>query len=294
MSDDVSQYPVVWFQGAGCSGCSVSFLNTLFPSVADVLLEQVIPGKHINLRFHPTIMAASGEPAIGAIRVVEEEFADNFILILEGALQERVYCAIGDEGGKELFLAEEFERFARKSLAIIALGSCAAFGGIPSGAPNPTKALGVGDFLKKRNIEKPFINIPGCPAHPDWFVGTVASVLLFGLPSPDALDELARPKRYFGTLIHDNCPRRGYFDTGRFAKHFGDEGCLLELGCKGPQTYADCPIRMWNSGTNWCVGAGAPCIGCVEPEFPDRNAPFYEKVFEERFGEFSLKTKQEG
>lgn len=293
MPDEVKEYPVVWFQGAGCSGCSVSLLNALSPSVAHILLEQLVPGKHINLRFHPTIMAASGEPAISEIRAVEEDFADQFLLVLEGPVQEKAYCAVGAEGGKELYMADVFRTFAQKALAIIAIGGCAAFGGIPAGAPNPTGALGAGDFLRKHGIQKPCINIPGCPAHPDWFSGTVASVLLFGLPHASQLDDLGRPKRYFGALIHDNCPRRGFFDGGRFAKHYGDEGCLLELGCKGPQTYADCPIRLWNSGTNWCVGAGAPCIGCVEPEFPDRNAPLYEKVLQERFGQFSVKARQE-
>jgi len=291
MPESLQEFPVIWFQGAGCSGCSVSLLNTTFPSVASVLLEQLLPGKHINLRFHPTIMAASGEPAISAIRVVKDEFADNFILVLEGALQEKVYCSIGESDGREIYLSEEFKDVAERALAIIAFGTCAAFGGIPSSAPNLTKSHGVGEFLKTNNIKKPYINIPGCPPHPDWFVGTVASVLIYGLPKPESLDEVGRPKRFYGKLIHDNCPRRAYFDTGRFAKRFGDEGCLLELGCKGPQTYADCPLRLWNGGTNWCVGAGAPCIGCVEPEFPNRNSPFYEKLQEKRFSEFSIKTK---
>jgi len=132
--------------------------------------------------------------------------------------------------------------------------------------------------LDAKGIDKPLVNIPGCPPHPDWFVGTVASILLNGLPKAEDLDDNLRPLAFYGKLIHENCPRRAYFDEGKFAKKPGDEGCLYELGCKGPITYADCPLRRWNNGTNWVIGAGAPCNGCTQPEFPDLVAPFYEKL----------------
>jgi hydrogenase small subunit len=158
------------------------------------------------------------------------------------------------------------------------MGTCASFGGIPAAKPNPTSCKSVKDVLEADGINKPLINIPGCPPHPDWFVGTVAGVILNGLPTADDLDDFLRPKAFYGKLIHENCPRRAYFDEGKFAMKFGDEGCLYELGCKGPITYADCPLRRWNSGTNWVIGAGAPCNGCTQPEFPDNTAPFYEKL----------------
>jgi hydrogenase small subunit len=163
-------------------------------------------------------------------------------------------------------------------MAVIALGTCAAFGGIPAAAPNPTGARPVKEFLDSKGISKPLVNIPGCPPHPDWFTGTVAGIILNGLPTADDLDDLLRPKAFYGKLIHENCPRRAYFDEGKFAKNPGDEGCLYGLGCKGPITYADCPLRRWNNGTNWVIGAGAPCNGCTQPEFPDGTAPFYEKL----------------
>jgi len=175
-------------------------------------------------------------------------------------------------------MAERVEALARDALAIIALGTCATFGGIAAGKPNPGGYEGTDKFLKSRGIDKPLINIPGCPPHPDWFIGTVASVLLLGLPKPEDLDELKRPKVFYGGLVHENCPRRAYFDEGKFARKFGEPGCLNELGCKGPVTHADCPIRLWNHGTNWCIGAGSPCIGCCEPGFPDLVAPFYQKL----------------
>jgi hydrogenase small subunit len=146
--------------------------------------------------------------------------------------------------------------------------------------------MGVGEFLKLRGVDTPVVNIGGCPPHPDWVLGTIGMVLL-GMKLD--LDDLGRPRAFFGRLVHDNCPRRGWFDTGRFARKFGDEGCLYELGCKGPMTYSDCPTRHWNSGTNWVIGAGAPCNGCVEPRFFDKFAPLYEKVTQERMCAFRVK-----
>jgi len=288
---EVKEHPVVWFQGAGCSGCSVSFLNGVAPDPVAVLIEQLLPGHHINLRFHPTIMAGSGEAVIKAIRATQEKFDSNYILVVEGAIPKGRFGMIGEEDGRELEMEEAVVDFAKRSLCVVAYGTCAAFGGIPSGKPNPTGARGVAQVLKEHGVDKVVVNIPGCPAHPDWLSGTIAALLLLGLDKVE-LDDLNRPKRFFGKLIHDNCPRRAYFDTGRFAKNFGDELCLLELGCKGPQTYADCPIRLWNGGVNWCVGSNAPCIGCVEPEFPD-NAPLYEKMTEDRYTEYAVRTREE-
>jgi len=167
---------------------------------------------------------------------------------------------------------------AQDALAVIAMGTCASFGGIPAAPPNPTGCVSVQKVLAAKGINKPLVNIPGCPPHPDWLFGTVESIIMFGLPGAEDLDDFLRPKAYYGKLIHENCPRRASFDEGKFAKKLGDEGCLYELGCKGPITHADCPLRRWNSGTNWIIGAGAPCNGCTQPEFPNEMEPFYEKL----------------
>jgi hydrogenase small subunit len=178
---------------------------------------------------------------------------------------------------------------AKDAAAVVALGTCASFGGIPSGAPNPTGVVSIGELLKREGVGTPVVNIPGCPPHPDWLTGTLVAVARYGLgPVAGTLDDLSRPAMFYGKLIHETCPRRADFDAARFAKKFGDPGCLYELGCKGPVTYADCPTRMWNSGTNWCVGAGSPCHGCVEPDFPDRLSPLYRKIDQKRLDQFRL------
>jgi hydrogenase small subunit len=227
-------------------------------------------------------MAGAGDIVIKEMEETSRLKKGQYILVVEGAIptagNEVAYGSLGETKGKEISMLERVESIAKDAVAVIALGTCASFGGIAAGAPNPAGCIGVGELFRRHNIATPLINVPGCPPHPDWFVGTVASVLLAGLPKASEVDEHKRPKTFYGRLIHENCPRRAYFDEGKFAKKFSDPGCLNELGCKGPVTYADCPTRLWNGGVNWCIGSGSPCIGCVEPGFPDQLAPFYQKL----------------
>ena len=275
------EIPVIWLATGACTGCSVSLLNTASPTIKNLLVDEVVPGVHVNLRFHATIMAGSGELAIKVMEDTAREKKNGYILVVEGAIptaKDAVYGAIGERNGKPVRMDQRVVELAKDALAILAVGTCASFGGIPAAAPNVGAFQPVKKVLEANNIAKPQVNIPGCPPHPDWFVGTVAGIILNGLPQASDLDDNLRPKAFYGKLIHENCPRRAYFDEGKFAKKFGDEGCLYELGCKGPITYADCPLRRWNSGTNWVIGAGAPCNGCTQPEFPDLLMPFYEKL----------------
>ena len=277
----VKEIPLVWLAASGCTGCSISLLNSAYPGIKNVLVDQIVPGVHINLRFHQTIMAGAGEQAIQVLEDTAREEKGNYLLAVDGAIPvaaDGVYCVMGEREGKPVSLEDRFTEMARGALAILAVGTCSSFGGIPAAAPNPTGCQPLTKILKAKGINKPLVNIPGCPPHPDWVVGTIASILLNGLPKAEDLDDNLRPLAFYGKLIHENCPRRAYFDEGKFAKKPGDEGCLYELGCKGPITYSDCPLRRWNNGTNWVIGAGAPCNGCTQPEFPDLLAPFYEKL----------------
>ncbi|MFH1577931.1 MAG: hydrogenase small subunit [Candidatus Omnitrophota bacterium] len=266
--------PVIWLQGATCTGCSVSMLNTLHPSIAEVLL------KVISLHYHQTVMAGSGHTAISYLDKVAKEQAGKFFLVIEGAVPTKdggVYCSIGERNGEHITFLETVKDLGAKAAAIIALGTCATHGGIPAGNPNPTGAKSVKEVAVSGT---PIINIPGCPSHPDWFVGTLVHVLLYGLPD---LDSEARPTLFFGETIHQNCPNYSYYNNGELAAKFGDKGCLIQLGCKGPMTNSDCSLRRWNSGVEWCVGVGAPCIGCCSPNFPDGVSPLYASLPKERW-----------
>ena len=122
------------------------------------------------------------------------------------------------------------------------------------------------DALKAQGVNA--INISGCPPNPYNLVGAIVAYLQ---GKKIELDDYNRPTMFFGDSIHDKCPRLKYFENDQFAKSFGDEGakkgyCLYKLGCKGPETYANCPTVLFGdagAGT-WPVGCGHPCIGCTE------------------------------
>jgi len=277
---DTQKYPVVWLQGAGCTGCSVSVLNAVSPKIQNLLLDEIVPGQQLNLIFHATIMAGQGEPVIKVLRDTEKDRKDNYILIVEGAIptaEDGAYGSIGERDGKHLTIVQSVRELGQNAMLAIAIGSCAAFGGIPAAKPNPTGCKGVKEVFEEKGIDTLVVNIPGCPVHPDWFVGTISAILFSGIDTLE-LDNFGRPKLFFGRLIHENCPRRADFDKGKFAAKLGEQGCLYLLGCKGHYTYADCPIRQWNNGVSWCIKAGSPCLGCVEPGFPDGTSPIYEKI----------------
>ena len=278
---DIKEIPAVWISAGACGGCAVSVLNTVAPSIKNVLIDEVIPGVHISLKFQVNVSAGSGDQVIEVLEDVGEQKQGEFLLIVDGVVPTAdggIFCTIGERGEDRIPVYQWVVELGKKALAVMALGTCSCFGGIPGARPNPTGVKSIMEIFKEEGIATPLINVPGCPPHPDWFVGTVAKLLVAGLPKPEDLDDWLRPKEFYGMLIHENCQRRAYFDEGKFAKHFGEPGCLYELGCKGPITYADCPIRQWNNGVNWCIRSGMGCQGCTQPEFPDFLGSFYEKI----------------
>lgn len=259
------QAPVVWLQGQSCSGCSVSLLNAEHPDPAALLT------RYISLQFHGTLSTATGEVAMDVLNTNIDN--GGYLLVVEGAVPAGMprACVVGEEP-----LTRQLLRAAQQATAVVAVGSCAAFGGIPAAEKNPTGALSVPAFLAQSGVTKPVISIPGCPVHPDWLVGTLVHVMKFGIP---ALNDDGCPQMFFNRLIHDQCPRFADYERERFAGHFSDDGCFFKLGCLGPVTQADCPTRLWNSGVNFCINAGSPCIGCSSKSFAQQQSlPFYRKV----------------
>lgn len=257
--------PVVWLAFQDCAGDTESFLRASRPTAADVILDS------ISLNYHETIMAAAGVQAEEARATTVA--AGGHIVVVEGSIplaDNGVYCCIGGHTAVDL-LAESVVGAS----AVIAVGSCATFGGLPKVRPNPTGAVAVMDLVQ----DVPVINLSGCPMNVVNFTATVVHLLTFG--QPPEVDKLLRPLFAHGQVIHDNCERRGHFNAGRFVKAWGDEGhrlgwCLYEMGCKGPVATFNCPAVRWNDGLSWPVGAGHGCIACAAPDFFERAA--YETV----------------
>ncbi len=261
----MNRAPVIWIELSDCAGNTEAMLRSDGPKIDEILLDI------ISLEFNETIMAASGHQAEAQLEDAMHTFKDKYLLFVEGAVPMGMNGQFGTIGAEGETMHDHLQRVAKHAAAIVAVGSCATFGGVPAASPNPTGAVGVMDVVKG----KPLINIPACPANPANMVGVIIHYILTG--QVPELDSLLRPKFAFGYRIHDNCERRAHFDAGEFVEEWGDEGaknnfCLYKVGCKGPMTFNNCSIVRYNEGVNWPVGVGRGCIGCSEPDFWDKYA----------------------
>ena len=261
-------YPVIWIEGASCTGCTESFAQVETPDAGTVVLDL------ISLNYSETLSAAAGHSMEEAKAQTIE--AGNYILVYEGAVQEgwngNALRVAGEVGTEALVHAAEHAN------AVVAIGSCAVNGGWLAAHPNPSNALGVQQYLEKVGINTTVINVPGCPVNPEWIMAVLVDVVMLKDPSLLELNKYNMPAGIFDQTVHDNCERRGHFENGEFVYEFGSEEeakgyCLYPLGCRGPQTRSTCGITMWNNRRSWCVQAGSPCIGCCEavPSDPGHN-----------------------
>ncbi len=258
---------VIWLSFQECTGCTESITRAHKPSLESLIFD------FVSLDYHHTLQAASGDAAEQAREQAMHENGGQYILIVDGSIplkDDGVYSTIA--GITNLDMLKDV---AKDAAAIVSVGTCASFGGLPKANPNPTGAVAVSDIID----DKPIINIPGCPPIPVVMTGVLAHVLTFGIPE---LDALGRPKAFFGDSIHDRCYRRPFYDRGEFAKSFDDEGarkgwCLYEIGCKGPVTHNACATIKWNNGASFPIQSGHGCIGCSEPDFWDMGG-FYKPL----------------
>jgi len=257
--------PVVWVSFMACTGCTESLAKAVNPSIANLVLET------ISLNYQETIMAAAGKQAEEDLKKTIN--AGGHIALIEGAIATGIPEAMMVGGKTSLDIVKEV---TAKAQATVCVGTCSSYGGVQAMKPNPTGAKGVKDAIGVNTI-----NVPGCPPNPENMVPVIVSYLLFG-KAPE-VDKHGRPLFLFEQKIHDNCERRAHFDAGRFVEQYGTKEetlnyCLYKMGCKGPETHSPCPINRWNSAENWCVGCGNGCIGCMEPDFWDKFAGFYQRL----------------
>lgn len=251
---------LVWLELNGCSGNIISLLDGFEPNL-EYMMSAMTDFMYCN-----SLIAKEGNAAMEQLFSV---IGSDFILAVEGAVSKKdngLYNIIGRVNGMAVTGLDAVTRLGEAAEYVIAVGACASHGGVSGARPNPAECVGVQKALKRR-----VINCPGCPCNPDWFLGTLAYILLYGEPP---LDSRNRPQMFYSITIHDRCPRRSYFDNNVFAEKLGDETCMFKLGCRGPVTPIDCPVRMWNNHVNWPVKCDTPCIGCAQFGFPDAMEPF--------------------
>ena len=264
--EKVRRPSVIWLSFQECTGCTESITRSASSTLEDLIFNV------ISLDYHHTLQAASGSAAEEARETAMQENHGKYILVVDGSIPagNNGYSTIAGISNVDML-----KDVAAGAAAIVAVGSCSSFGGIPHANPNPTGAVSVSDLIK----DKPIVNVPGCPPIPNVITGVLVQFLTFGLPE---LDHLGRPKAFYGQSIHDRCYRRPFYDKGLFADTFDDEGarkgwCLYKLGCKGPTTYNACATEKWNDGTSFPIQAGHPCLGCSEPDFWDAGS-FYRSL----------------
>ena len=286
-------YPVMWIEGASCTGCTEAFAQIDEPDPATVVLEM------ISCNYNETLSFAAGHSVEEAKAQTIKECAGNYILVYEGALLEGWdgwALRVADQTG-----IDAFAEAAESAFGVVALGSCAVNGGWMGAHGTPAGAIGCQAYMTKRGIETPVVNIPGCPANPEWLVAVLVDVVLMGvLPELNAEN---KPALIFNQTIHDNCQRRGHFENGEFVYKFGSEEekmgyCLYPMGCRGPQTKGNCGVVRYNRRRSWCVESGAPCIGCCEadPKDPGHNwvevnTPFFQRHRDLRIGNWVVQPE---
>ena len=271
---------LLWLQSGGCGGCTLSWLGSewgpLFATLADAGIEIV---------WHPSFSEASADESLDILESCADGRRDFDVLCIEGSLLRgpagsgRFHVLAGT--GRPMI--EWVKLLASHARQVVAVGSCAAFGGITAGGVNPTDACGLqydgtnpGGLLGAAFHTRgglPVVNISGCPTHPDWVTETLLSLARDELGAAD-LDELSRPRFYTDALVHHGCARNEFYEFKASAEKNGDQGCLMEhLGCKGTQAHADCNLRPWNGGGS-CTDGGYACIRCTEPGFEEPGHPF--------------------
>ncbi len=250
------EVPVIWLSGQGCTGDSMSLIYCDSPSLVPFL------STFVDLKFHPTLSVAQGGLATEIIETQRKK--GGFVLCFEGAIPAGMpeACTIGDRP-----LTDVLPGMIEAAAAVIACGSCASYGGIPAANPE-TGAVSLARFMEIKGLKKPLVRLPGCPLNGHRLTGAVAYFVAYGKLPP--LDDEGRPKLYYGQVNHDNCQRFRYFAENRYVMDYSRDkrNCLFKMGCRGPVTFADCPLRRWNRETSWCVAANTPCIGCAHPKWP--------------------------
>jgi len=271
---------LLWLQSGGCGGCTLSLLGAESPD-----LPATLAGAGIRVLWHPAFSEASGDEVLDLLEALATGQRPLDLLCVEGAMLR------GPNGsgrfhllaGTDRPLIEWVRRLAGQARYTLAVGTCAAFGGVSAAGCNPTDACGLhyegarpGGLLGtdfRSGAGWPVINLAGCPTHPDWVTETLMA-LAQGALTTDDLDPLRRPRFYADHLVHHGCARNEFYEYKASARRPSDLGCLMEhLGCLGTQAHGDCNRRGWN-GQGSCTRGGYACIDCTAPEFEEPGHPF--------------------
>ena len=289
----VTEVHAFWLAGMSCDGCSIAAVGAQNPRV-EQLITGSIPGLPKVILHHPVLSVTAGKHFMAAHHLAKAgKLGAPYVVIQEGSVaDEDIAGAFGGywsgmgvdhETGQPIPTAHWLRDLAPGAAAVIAVGTCATWGGVPAATGNVTNSMSVMDYLGKDYLSTlglPPINVPGCAPLGDNITETVASVLMFlaGVGPLPEFDELGRPAWMFKSTVHRGCVRAGNYEEGKFADEYGQQECLVELGCWGPVVQCNMVSRGAIGHNGGCMNTGGICIGCTMPGFPDAFAPFYKKA----------------
>ncbi len=278
---------VLWISaGLSCDGDTIAMTAATQPGIED-LIGGALPWVP-RIKLHNLFLAyENGDEFLSSFHRAAEGALIPFILVVEGSIPNEgnktagYWAAFGTDEvtGQPITTCEWIDRLAPKAWAVIAVGTCATYGGIHAMQGNPTGCMGLADYLGwkwKSNADIPLICIPGCPVQPDNFTETLLYLLQMaaGRAPLIPLDEALRPVWLFGQTVHEGCDRGGYYEQAEFAEEYGAPTCIVKLGCWGPVVQCNVGKRGWMGGIGGCPNVGGICIGCTMPGFPDKFMPF--------------------
>jgi hydrogenase small subunit len=279
---------ILWITaGLSCDGDSVAITSATQPSIEDLVLGMV-PGLPDIKLHHPVLAYQVGDEFLAPFHeAAAGKMTNPFVLVVEGSMpnehnkREGYWAALGTDAatGQPIPTTDWVAKLAKHAWAVVAIGTCATYGGIHAMEGNPTGCMGLADFLGwdyRSKADIPIVNVPGCPVQPDAFMETALYLLrqAAGQAPMIPLDEALRPRWLFGQTVHEGCDRGGYYEQGDFAAVYGSKKCIVKLGCWGPVVMCNVPKRGWINGVGGCPNVGGICIGCTMPGFPDKFMPF--------------------
>jgi hydrogenase small subunit len=286
----VAEISILWLTaGLSCDGDTIAMTAATQPSLED-LLGGALPWTPRVKLYNPFLATEVGDEFVRHFHRGAAGELDPFILVVEGSIPDETnkpegyWASFGTDPrtGQPILTCDWIDRLAPKAWAVVAAGTCAAYGGIHAMEGNPTGCMGLPDYLgwEWRSAGGiPLVCIPGCPVQPDNMTETLLYLLqqAVGRAPPIPLDEALRPRWLFEQTVHEGCDRGGYYEQGQFADAYGSNFCIVKLGCWGPVVQCNVGKRGWMGGVGGCPNVGGICIGCTMPGFPDKFQPFMDQ-----------------
>jgi hydrogenase small subunit len=285
-----AEISILWLTaGLSCDGETVALTGATQPSLED-LLSGALPWTPRVKLYHPFLAPEVGDEFVEYFHRAARGELSPFILVFEGSVPdernkaEGYWATFGTDPvtRQPITTSSWIDRLAPRAWVVLAVGTCAAYGGIHAIEGNPTGAMGLPDYLGRdwRSAgDVPVVCLPGCPAQPDNMTETLLYLLhqFTGRAPPIPLDESLRPRWLFDHTVHEGCDRGGHYEQGEFADSYGSPLCIVKLGCWGPVVQCNVGKRGWMAGVGGCPNVGGICIGCTMPGFPDKFMPFMDQ-----------------